>query len=329
MTCSQRFLMDIKVKKQLMWAVLFSTGFMAFLLQRIEWSDFSLIMERLNIIELFAAYGVFVLANLIRALRFFKLDHMDNKLSHWWHVNSFYNFITATLPGGAGEAVTAFALKRFLKFNLLSALRILLVSRVMDLFALSALFFLAAIQISNVTSYRETAIWISGVLLFISFIALIPASERLIMRLLQRLPGKSILVQTVNKKLSELLHMLEEQRSNHSFRITLFQSVLMMMTVMASVHLLLRSFGLDFTLLQSFYCFGVYAVFQTIPVQGIAGLGTQAAWWSLALNTAGYNPSEAIAMGFILHSTFYLFVALLGLSSLLVWLRGRRKKELL
>jgi hypothetical protein len=320
--------MDIKVKKQLLWAVLFSTSFMAFLLRRIEWSDFSLIVERLNVIELFAAYGVFILANLIRALRFFKLDHMDNKLSHWWHINAFYNFITATLPGGAGEAATAFALKRFSKFNLLGALRILLISRLMDLFALSALFFLTAVQISNVTPYRETAILISGVLLFISFIALIPASERFILRLLQRLPGQSILVHMVSKKLSELLHMSEEQRNNHSFRITLFQSVLMMMTVMASVHLLLRSFGLDFTLLQSVYCFGVYAVFQTVPVQGIAGLGTQAAWWSLALNTAGYNASEAIAMGFILHGTFYLFVALLGLSSFLAWLKGRRKNKL-
>lgn len=321
--------MDIKVKKRLLWAIFISIGFMVFLLLKVDWRHFSFIADRLDIKNLITAYGVFILANLVRTFRFYRLDHIGKKLTHWWNINAFYNFITATLPGGAGEAATAYVLKRFSKFNLLGALRILLLSRLMDLFALSMLFFIAAILISSDTPYCEAAIWLSGTLFLISSVALLRSSERFVLKLMQKLPGQSTLIQRLCEKLSELLKISEEQRSNHSLGITLFQSVLMMIGAVISIHLVLRSFGVDFTPLQSFYCFGVYAVFQIIPVQGIAGIGTQAAWWSIALNAAGYQAPDAIALGFVLYGTFYLFVTFLGLSSLLFWLMGRRKKELI
>jgi len=319
--------MDIKVKKRLLWAIIISIGFMFFLLLRIEWEHFSLIAGRLDIKTLIAAYCVFILGNLVRTFRFYKLDHMDNKLTHWWNINAFYNFITSTLPGGAGEAVTAYVLKRFSKFNILGAFRILLLSRFMDLLALSALFFISAILISDVTPYREAAIWFSGAAFLISSVALLRSSEKIALKLIQRLPGQNKLVQKVREKLSELLKIAEEQRSNNLFGITLFQSVLMTFIGIVSIHLALRSFGVEFSLEQSFYCFGVYAIFQVIPVQGIAGLGTQAAWWTLALNAAGYNAPESIATGFVLYATYYIFVALLALFSLLFWFKGSRKIE--
>jgi hypothetical protein len=105
--------MDIKVKKRLLWAIFFSICFMVFLLKRVDWKHFSLIAGRLDIKDLIIACIVYILANLVRTFRFCKLDHTDKKLIHWWNINQFYNFITATLPGGLGEAATAYALKRY------------------------------------------------------------------------------------------------------------------------------------------------------------------------------------------------------------------------
>ena len=319
--------MDIKLNKRLLLAILFSLGFMVFLLMRLDWKHFSLIAGRLNIKDLIAAYSVFILGNLIRSVRFYRLDNMDKKLMHWWNINAFYNFVTSTLPGGAGEAATAYALKRYSKLDILGAFRILLISRLLDIFAISALFFISALLITGVTTYRETALWISGVLLLFSLFALIPASEQFVMKLLKKLPGNSAIIRKVSEKLSELLKVSEEQRSNNSYAITLLQSVLMMIAGIISIHLALRAFGVDFTLVQSFYCYGIYAVFQVIPVQGIAGIGTQAAWWALALNAAGYQSHDAIAMGFILHGAFYLIIIFMGLFSLLFWLKGRGRGD--
>ena len=149
--------MDTKTRKKLLWAILFSMFFMGFLHSRVEWDHFSLITERLDKGYLAAACAMYLLANLIRAFRFCKLDHTNNNAVHWWNINAFYNVITSTLPGGAGEAASAYVLKRFSKLNLFSAFRILLLSRLMDLFALSALFFTAAILIDRDTPYREAA----------------------------------------------------------------------------------------------------------------------------------------------------------------------------
>jgi hypothetical protein len=101
----------------------------------------------------------------------------------------------------------------------------------------------------------------------------------------------------------------------------------MMIAGVVSVHLLLRSFGVDFSPLQSTYCYGVYMIFQIVPVQGIAGIGTQAAWWALALNAAGYHSNDLVALGFILHGSFYFFIAVIGLSALLLWLAGRKSRR--
>lgn len=315
--------MDNKVKKRLLWAFFISTGFMVFLLLRIDWRHFSLIADRLNFFSLIISFMFFIFGNIVRTFRFYRLDHIGKKLVHWWNINQFYNLITATLPGGAGEAATAYVLKRFSMFNLLGAFRILLLARLMDLCALSALFFIATLRIESVTPYRNAAIWLSGTLFFVSSISLVPVIERFVLGLIKKLPMRGVLLQKLCERLSDLMEIAKKQRGNKYFVMTLFQSVLIMISAILSVHLLLRAFGADFSLLQSFYCFGVYAVFQIIPVQGIAGIGTQAAWWSLALNAAGYNAPDAIAMGFVLYGTFYLFVALLGLSSLLVWLKGR------
>jgi hypothetical protein len=317
--------MDIKVKKRLLWAILFSIGFMFYLLTRVEWNHFSLIVERMELKYLIPSCSVFILGNLVRAFRFIQLDHTSKKLAHWWYLSSFYNFITSTLPGGAGEAATAYVLKQFSKFNILGALRILLLSRLMDLFALSVLFFIAALFMPHYTSYREGALWISGILFLISSLTLMRISEQFVMRFLQKLPGQSTLIKRVREKFSELIIISDEQRNNNSFTILLFQSVLMMIAGIISIHLALRAFGVDFTLVQSAYCYGIYAIFQIIPVQGIAGIGTQAAWWALALKAAGYKVPDAIAMGFVLYGIFYLLVAAIGLISMLFWLKGRKE----
>ena len=71
-----------------------SIVFMVFLLMRVDWKQFSLIANRMDIKNLIVACIVFMFSNFIRAARFNKLDHMGKKLTHWWNINGFYNIIT-------------------------------------------------------------------------------------------------------------------------------------------------------------------------------------------------------------------------------------------
>jgi len=304
--------MHIKEKKALFGAILISAVLMSFLLVKVEWNQFTLIAGRLNIKELLSAYCVFIVGNIIRSYRFSQLDYTGNKLKYWWNINVFYNFITSTLPGGAGEAVTAYVLKRFSTLNILSAFRILLLSRLMDLFGLSALFFVSSLLVNDHTPYRDIAIWVSATLFLLSSVALLKSTEKIILRLMKKLPGQGTLIKKLKEKLSDLLTIVEEQRRNKSFSTSLFLSLPMTIAGIVTIHLVLRSLGVDFTLFQSTYFYGVYMIFQIVPIHGIAGIGTQAAWWALALNAAGYVYPDTIALGFVLHGIFYLFITLMG-----------------
>jgi hypothetical protein len=210
--------------------------------------------------------------------------------------------VTSTLPGGAGEAVTAYALKKFSKFNLMSAFRILILTRIMDLAGYSLLLLFTAILISETTPYRDAALLISGVLFIVSMIISHPRCERIIVKLFKKANSMS-----------------ETRISKSFFGVTMFQTMFIIICAAFEVHYMLKSFGAEFILIQSLYCFSVYTLFQMVPVQGFAGIGTQAAWWSLALMVAGYKAPDVIAMGIILHGTFYAIITGMSLVALLAW----------
>ncbi|MEW6601562.1 MAG: lysylphosphatidylglycerol synthase domain-containing protein, partial [Nitrospirota bacterium] len=248
------------MKKKLLLALLFSMVFVWILLSRVEWDQFSKITGRLDMTGLVIAFTVFMFSNYIRAIRFNQLDHTEKRVVHWWNITAFYNVVTATLPGGAGEAATAYVIKRFSDFNLLTSLRILLLSRLMDLFAMSLLFFVSALCISDGTPYREAGIWIAGTLFLLSSLAFLRLTEEVILKLIRRLPGMDSFKEKVYEKLLSLIEVSEEQRKNNTFKVTLLYSVVMMTVGSVSIHLLLRAFGIDFNLLQSVYCYGIYMI---------------------------------------------------------------------
>jgi hypothetical protein len=44
----------------------------------------------------------------------------------------------------------------------------------------------------------------------------------------------------------------------------------------------------------------------------------------VALNVSGYDAPDVIALGIILHGTFYLFIAIMAFAALLGWLVVRK-----
>jgi uncharacterized membrane protein YbhN (UPF0104 family) len=299
---------------------------MAFMLYRVDWKHFAAIAGRINKTDLLISFLLLALANLVRSFRFYQLDYMGHVMSLWWIMNQIYNFITATLPGGAGEAVTVYMLKRFSNFNILSAFRILLLTRFLDLAGFSALLLITALFMSAATPYREAALWLSGCVFILSVVLSHSKSERLIIRLLHHVPIRGRIMNKIFERLEEVYNASGDRLRGNFFIMTMLQSVLIIFIAALSVHFMLRALGTEFVLIQSLFCFGVYALFQMVPVQGIAGIGTQAAWWTLAITVSGYKASDAIAVGIILHGVFYVLIGILGLAGLLFWIMLKKNQ---
>jgi uncharacterized protein (TIRG00374 family) len=311
--------------KKLLWAFMLSVTFTAVLLYGVDWTHFPSIAERIRINHLIAAFGTLLLANIIRSWRFYALDHFtDKKYSAWLVINKIYNFLTATLPGGVGEAATAYIMKRYSLFDMFSAFRILLLSRVMDLVAISALLLFSAICVDDVGRYNEMLLWLSGILLLVSMATVLPATERYVLELVRNLPGRNRVMQKAREKMKELSEISETHGEKKVLVLTLTQSVLVITGTAVSLYFILISFGSGLTIIQTFYCFAVYAVLQMIPLQGIAGVGTQPARWVVALNLAGYESNDVVALSLVVHGTLYAFITIMGMSALLIWLVSRK-----
>ena len=114
-------------------------------------------------------------------------------------------------------------------------------------------------------------------------------------------------------------------REHASWRV--FLPALLVSVSLWIVHALLattlaRGVGLSVGVLDMVFVASAVAFLSGIPIQGIAGLGTVEAWWSLLLSSVGVPVPEAVALSFFLHGFFLVFGALFGIVSWFL-LRGK------
>ncbi len=309
--------MKSSYRRRLFLSILISIIFIVPIVRALNFNSLEEIVRRANVWYLLAGFCSLALANVIRTYRFRELDHSHAGLVQWWIMNSVYNASTATLPGGAGEAVTAFLIKKAFRLNLATSLRILVVARIMDLGCISVLLFLSSLAVTGL--HRELARWLSLLFFSVSVILVVPASERFFLGMLQRLfasEGKA--VSLVRRQIDNIAEAAEA-RGNRQPHTALLQSVGIWVGASFCLYFLLMGFGVEFTILQSIYCFGIYALFQLVPVQGFAGIGTQAAWWIMALTASGYQNGDAASIGIVLHGTFYMFIGTIALLTITCW----------
>jgi len=289
------------------------------MLKRINWGEFRKFGSIADYGMIGAGFGALFLANIVRALRFRHLDPLRQKFGSWWVMGQAYNLMTATFPGGTGEMATAYLLKRFYKFDWLGGIKILVVTRVMDLAALTGLFLSSAFVVQQVHNLTISAIVISAVLFVLSVIMLIPPCQRLFVEGLRRIYPKRA---WFSAKVFGLAQRISEgARSRGVFAAFVSGSYTLIMQLLAifSTYLVLLGLRANLTFFETIFCFGIYVLFQLVPVQGFAGLGTQAAWWAIALSLAGYTGGNTVALGFVLYATFYVFIAMLCLLAIVYW----------
>jgi len=86
----------------------------------------------------------------------------------------------------------------------------------------------------------------------------------------------------------------------------------------------LAGLGLPLTLGKVIFVAAVAGLATSLPVQGLAGLGTTEAGWAIPLVLLGIPKEEAIGAGFCLHALAILYLALLGAGGALHLALARR-----
>src|ERR1700724_3199725 len=86
--------------------------------------------------------------------------------------------------------------------------------------------------------------------------------------------------------------------------------------------------GLDIGFWQTWFALSIRTILFTIPIQGIAGIGTGQAWWSGALLLQGVNGSLAVAAGLTLQAIdLAVSLPVAGIGSTLLFRRNRDRSS--
>lgn len=305
------------MKRRVLLAGLASVIFSVALLYRLDWHAFGQLIERIDPLPVVAGAGCLIAANVLRAERFRLIDSKSGSLRHWWEMTQVYNWMTSTLPAGSGEVATVYLLRRFGSLDWWAGIRLLLIARIMDVWSLALFLVIAAGLDLDILSRRPAIVTVvvSMVLSLVGVALLTPSLQTSTQGLLRKIPW-----------LERRLPFTGPDTAFGSDHVAspLIYSLGMQALSTSSVLLILQGLGTHLTVSQSAFCLGSYLLLRLIPIQGIGGVGTQAAWWTLSLQVAGYQGSNAVSLGILLYAVNYITLSSMGAAAILAMLIGPR-----
>lgn len=257
-------------------------------------------------------------AGVARALRLQALLPQRLALVDAYAFMQVYNVVTATVPTGLGEAASAWLMRRALNVPLHLGLVALFVGRFLDLLVLLGLFL--GVVLGGFVPLGEgrgpVIAAAAGLLALLAAVALVHSigRDRVAARLEALARGIVPDVgarRTVRRGLllaCESLRLLPQ--GGRALRL-LFLTLVMQLVSLGALHALLGGAGLPVGFATALVCFVIYVLLRMLPFQGIAGIGTTAAWWAIALSMLGVPTREAATLGAVLYVAFYVLLVVL------------------
>jgi len=199
-----------------------------------------------------------------------------------------------------------------------------IVARILDVVSLSlvavvASFFTATVEPPAVVLAAGGA-FIVGLGVLLSLI--IPGPRTLVARLVARIPRLAPLAARAEAELDEL-------NSRARWANLVGSTVFCRLATAVQYAALMSMVGLHLGFWQTWFVLSIRTLLLTIPIQGIAGIGTGQAWWAGALLLEGLSGGLAVAAGLTLQAIdLAVSLPVAGLASTLLIRRGTEPSEL-
>jgi len=275
-----------------------------------------------------------VLGGLLRAERLRILLTSRPPLGKLYALTQLDKLVGAALPGGLSEAVSAWAMRSVLNTPIHLGLMALLVGRVFDVFVLLSLaLFVVGSGLVALEAYSSllqgSAIVLLSAIVALGYVHL--RSPRLLATLLNRFAAMQRSPSRTGNVLRRALELVSEaiDRLPSDRRIVPIIALTLGMhfTNVQAVRILLAGEGLDFGFPAGIAIFVTFVLLRMLPVQGLGGIGTTAAWWAIALAALGVPAQQAIVVGTVLFIAFYVLLSCLCLTALPFFWLGRRSRR--
>lgn len=317
-----------RTARRLLGATLVALAFAALLARDTGLGEIAQRARALSAATLAAAACWLAAAGFLRALRMRVLLPRAIGVGQAYAFHQLYNVVTALVPTGLGEAASAWLLRRSLRVPLHHGLVALLVGRLLDLFVLLVLFLLvvlgggATLVTGGDVLLPGAAIVAAGlVVLGVTHVVTGGRLAGLLERWALAVHAQGAARTLLRRALGIAAESLRLLPHGGSLAALVGLTAVMQLVSLGALHALVNGAAVPLTYAQSVVCFVVYVLLRMLPVQGIGGIGTTAAWWALALRALGVAHDESVTVGAVLYVAFTVLLVVLCLTGL-PFLRG-------
>ncbi len=314
-------------------ALVLSIALLAILLSQTSWSSIASSLLRLSPLSVAGGLGVWALLNWLRALRFRALVHSrEVSAVRVFSIVNVQNLLATITPGRAGELSYVVLLRQDGRVPGAEGLAGLLVARALDFVVVFGAALLALLAVRGRLPSGSGRVIASAAALFgLSIVVLAHLawiSEKgvgMIESVLRATRADRWPLARRFARISADVHaqIVRVREEGDAPRLWLLTAGIWISSY-AVAWIWITGLGLPLPFGQAMFVAAVTGLAASLPVQGLAGLGTTEASWAIPLVIVGVARDQAIAAGFCFHALAIAYLLILGgTGSLHLW-HGRR-----
>ncbi|MBI1815961.1 MAG: flippase-like domain-containing protein [Deltaproteobacteria bacterium] len=277
------------------------------------------------------AFAWLVVAGGLRAVRLRWMLPTRPPLFTAYAINQIYNLGTAVIPTGLGEVFGVWFLGRRLAVPVGSAAAVLLIGRVLDITILLVMFLAAFVAGAVAVGSAQRAlvaialVAIGIVALAVTFRSHLAARARVLLRGWKQAANAPA---PLRNAVAAVLHIFDDfaavALAPQSWLLLVITTAASQFANLQSLRVLLAGVDRPTDFSGALAIFVVYLLLRVLPVQGLAGVGTHATWWALALVVVGVGRNESLPIGAVLYLAYMVLLVLLcATGAPLLWLGAR------
>lgn len=300
-------------------SVIVTVVLLAALVGEVEWAQFDQLLGRVALVSWLGALLAYLSLNLFRALRFrVLLDKGDTPWRLLIPITLYHNFLVRALPFKLGELSYIALLRSRLNYSMEEGVSSLFGARILELLIIMLVFASGVLTSAEALAQQRDSLMLIIVATFFVCVVglyfgggLLRASAGLLLPGIRRLlPSRGQLADALESGWLQLADELHRIRQPRLFLSALFISCFTYSSSFLTNYILLRALGIqaDFSAMIAIISIGMFA--SAFPLN-VSGFGVVEVAWRIGLTQfAGWNESDATAIGFLLHG-FQLFAAAL------------------
>jgi len=318
----------MKIKLAILYKIIISIAItfllVYFLLNKIDYKDVVYLFKDVNYYYVFVSFLFYFILTYIRSLRIKLLINNNLNIRSLFAVVLVNYSILNLLPFRIGELSLPLLLKKYAKVEKKEGLLLLLYLRIIDTVIILMFSIIVFIFSENIVQFKGISYIPILLLLFILFLVLFKIDKilLLIIKFIKTNNHHNVLLNNIANSIDKLLLVYEFYKSK--LKETLVLSILIFITLIFVLGFVLGAYPIDLSYINVIIISLIIIIITSLPINGIAGIGTVELGISSFLIYSGVNKDLSISIAFNYHFIYLMFIMFFGSLSF-IYLYYKRK----